>query len=209
MPADIPGVIVKETKELGPKSTWLWLLDITVTGVEEVIRLVNNTEDVVYDSNTYTKCGFTLGPWKYTQTGELPHRTLSVTAIEVAEFMLPYVENYDGAIGAIVVTTPVNSEHLDVDMSAKAMEFKILKSSPAEEWIAFKLGAPSPLRQRLQDRYFANYCRFMAHFKGPECGYAGVETICNGTLAQCKEYGNQTRFGGEPGLRSKTVRFAW
>jgi len=209
MPANIPGAAVREANKLDTKSTWLWLLAVTITGVEEVIRLCNNTEDIAYGENTYTKCSFKLGKWKYTSDGKLPHRTLSVTNIEVAKFMLPYVDDYDGAIGATVVTTPVNSEHLDIDMSAKAMEFMILQSSPTEEWINFKLGAPNPLIQRIQDKFFANYCRFVKNFKGVECGYAGAETTCNGTLAQCKEYGNQTRFGGEPGLRSKTVRFAW
>lgn len=208
MPVDLPAEIVKDTKKLDNKSAWLWLLDITVTGVEEIIRLVNNTEDVVYGGNTYTKCNFKLGPWEYTVSGRLPHRTLSITNIEVTEYMLPYVDEYDGAIGSIVVITPVNSEHLEVDMSSKAMEFMILQSSPSEKWIAFKLGAPNPLIQRLQDRYFANYCKYVSHFKGAKCGYSGAEIICNRTLSQCKEYGNQTRFGGEPGLRSKTVRFA-
>ena len=210
MPVSVPDEINKDKNKLETQSAWLWLLDITVPGVEEIIRLVNNTEDISYGGNTYTRCNFKLGPWEYTVSGELPHRTLNITNIAVAEYMLPYVEDYDGAVGSIVVTTPVNSEHLDVDMSSKAMEFSLLSASPMEERIAFILGAPNPLIQRLpQNRYFANYCRFVSHFKGAECGYSGAETICDGTLARCKELNNETRFGGEPGLRSKTVRFAW
>lgn len=209
MPIDIPGEINEDKNKLETQSAWLWLLDITVPGVEEVVRLVNNTEDKDYGGNTYTRCSFKLGPWEYKVSGELPQRTLNITNIAMTEYMLPYVEKYDGAVGSVVVITPVNSEHLDVDMSSKAMEFEVLSASPAEEGIAFKLGAPSPLIQRLQKKYFANYCRFVAHFKGAECGYEGEETICDGTLAQCKEYGNETRFGGEPGLRSKTVRVTW
>jgi len=210
MPIDVPDSINEDKNKLETQSAWLWLLDITVPGVEEVIRLVNNTEDVVYDGNTYAKWSFKLGPWEYTVSGELPYRTLNITNIVVTEHMLPYVEEYNGAIGSTVVTTPVNSEHLDIDMSSKAMEFTIINVSSAEEWIAFKLGAPSPLIQQVpKDKYFANYCRCVDHFKGAECGYEGEEPVCDGTLAQCKEFNNETRFGGEPGLRSKTVRFAW
>ena len=208
MPVDLPDVINEDKNKLETQSAWLWLLDITVPNVEEVIRLVNNTEDIGYGGNTYTKCGFKIGPWEQKVSGELPQRTLSITNIAVAEYMLPYVENYDGAVGSTVVTTPVNSEHLDVDMSSKAMEYELISASPAEDWIVFKLGAPNPLRQGLQDKYFASYCRFVTHFKGAECGYEGEETVCDGTLAQCKEFNNETRFGGEPGLRSRTVRFA-
>lgn len=208
MPVDLPADIQKEKNKLETKSAWLWLLDVTVTGVEEVIRLVNNTENISYGGNVYTRCSFKLGPWEFTASGELPRRQLSVTNIDVAQYLLPYVEQYDGAVGSTVVTTPVNSEHLDVDMSSKAMEFMILSASPWEDNIAFTLGGPNPLIQRLQDRYFANYCRFVKHFKGVECGYSGAETVCNGTLARCKELSNQTRFGGETGMRAKTVRFA-
>lgn len=210
MPADLPSEIVEESRKLETKSAWLWLLDVTITGVEETLRLVNNTENIPYGGNTYTRCSFTLGPWRYTETGELPTRELKVTNIDIVNYMLPYVRAYSGAIGSTVVTTPVNSLHLDVDMSGKAMEFMVLASSPSEQWIVFQLGAPNPLIQRVpRHKYFADYCCVVADFKKTECGYAGAEIICNGTLKQCRQYGNQTRFGGEPGLRNKTVKFAW
>ena len=210
MPANLDGKIVKESRKLLTSSSWLWLLAVTISGVDNTIRLVNNTEDIEYFGYTYHKCNFKLGPWRYTETGELPTRELKVTNINLVDYLLPYVEDYDGIVGAQVITVPVNSAHLDVDMSAKAMDFMVLAGSPAEQWIVFVLGAPNPLIQWIQrNRYFADYCPFVSRFKGVECGYSGEQTVCNGLLSQCKEYGNQTRFGGEPGLRSKTVRFAW
>ena len=208
MPVDLPEEIDRIKNVLDTGSTWLWLLDITIPGVEEILRLVNNPENIVYGGNTYTKCNFTLGPWESTKPGEIPRRTLSITNVELAEYMLPYVEDYDGAVGSIVVITPVNSYHLDIDMSSKAQEYKIMSSSPGEKWIAFVLGASNPLLQMFpRDRYQGVYCRFLRYFKGVECGYSG-EGSCNGTYAKCKELGNETRFGADLGLRSKTVRFA-
>ena len=210
MPAELPSEIVAESRKLETKSAWLWLLDVTITGVAETLRLVNNTENKIYGVNTYTRCSFTLGPWRYTETGELPTRELKVTNIDIVNYMLPYVRACSGAVGATIVTTPVNSLHLDVDMSSKAMEFMVLASAPSEQWIVFLLGAPNPLIQRVpRKKYFADYCAVVADFKGPECGYAGEGTICTGILKKCRQYGNQTRFGGEPGLRNKTVKFAW
>lgn len=209
MPADLDGKIVKESRELTSRSAWLWLLAVTISGVEETIRLVNNTEDISYGGNTYTRCNFELGPWRYTETGELPGRQLKVTNIDLVNYLLPYVDDYDGIVGATIVTTPVNSQHLDVDMSAKAMEFMVLAGSPTETEIIFGLGAPNPLIQWVQrHRYFADYCPFVSRFGDAECGYSGEQTVCNGLLSQCKDYGNQVRFGGEVGLRSRTVRFA-
>ena len=210
MPADLDGKIIEESRKLLVSSAWLWLLDVTISGVDETIRLVNNTENISYGENTYNRCNFELGPWRYTETGELPNRELKVTNINLVDYLLPYVNDYDGIVGATIVTTPVNSQHLDIDMSVKAMEFMVLASTPTEQWIIFVLGAPNPLIQWIQrNRYFADYCPFVSRFGGAECGYSGEETVCNGLLSQCKEYSNQSRFGGEVGLRSKTVRFAW
>lgn len=208
MPVDLPAEIDRIKNVLDTKSAWLWLLAITITGVSEVLRWVNNNENVIYGGNVYTKCNFTLGPWERTSPGEIPRRTLSITNADLAEYMLPYVEDYDGAVGAVIVATPVNSYHLDVDMSSRAQEYQITRTSPAEKWIAFILGAPNPLLQRFpRDIYGAVYCRFLRYFKEVGCGYAG-EGTCNGTYISCKALNNETRFGAELGLRSKTVRFA-
>jgi phage-related protein len=210
MPADLDGKIIAESRKLGSSSSWLWLLAVTINGVAETIRLVNNTENIEYFGYTYTRCNFELGPWQYTESGELPTRELKITNIDLVNYLLPYVEDYDGIIGAQVITVPVNSNHLDVDMSAKAMDFMVLAGSSSEQWIVFTLGAPNPLIQWIQrNKYYADYCPFVSLFRGAECGYAGEETVCNGLLSQCRQYGNQARFGGEPGLRSKTVRFTW
>jgi hypothetical protein len=41
-------------------------------------------------------------------------------------------------------------------------------------------------------------CRFVRQFKGDRCGYAGIQTSCDGQLGTCTSYGNQLRFGGFP-----------
>jgi len=208
MPHELPNDINKKKNKLHTKSAWLWLLDIDIEDVDDTLRFVNNNENIVYDGNTYIKCNFELGEWNLSESGRLPNRTLNITNADLIKFLLPYNEDYDGIVGSIVTVTPVNSDHLDLDVSSKAQEYIVLQSSPGEDWISYTLGSPNPLNQRFPlSRYFGLHCRFVAHFRGVECKYDGSATTCNGTLKQCKEYGNETNFGGCPGLRSKTVRF--
>lgn len=209
MPIDVPKKIDLEKNKLQTSSAWLWLIDITISGVDSTLRFVNNNENVIYNNNTYVKCNFKLGDVKSTSAGELPRLVLSITNVDLVRYLLPYVENYDGIIGTTIITTPVNSFHLDVDMSSKAREYVVKFAKPTEKWIAFTLGAENPAIQRFPlTRYLGLYCRYVRYFKGAECRYAGVETVCNGTLERCIELSNETRFGGQAGLRSKTVRFA-
>lgn len=207
MPVDLPGEIDRVKNRLDTSSAWLWLLEITIPDVT-TLRFVNNPEDITYDGDVYTKCNFNLGPQEGGAAGELPHRVLSITNVDLVNYLLPYVEDYDGIVSSTIIITPVNSQHLDVDMSSKAQEYIIKQTSPTEKSINFVLGAANPLIQRFPlDRYLGLHCRFVRRFKGVECGYAGVETVCDGTLSRCKELNNEIRFGGQVGMRSKTVRF--
>lgn len=43
-------------------------------------------------------------------------------------------------------------------------------------------------------RIYSTTCSFA--FKGAACGYAGVGTDCDRSIAACTAFGNQTRFGG-------------
>lgn len=209
MPTEVPESINVEKNKLDSTSAWLWLLAITITGVSEVLRFCNNTENLLYGGDIYNKCSFVLGPQESSTASKLPQRTLSITNTDLVNYLLPYVEDYNGIVGATVVVIPVNSEHLDVDMSSKAREFKITHSIPTEEQITFTLGAPNPMNQKFPlSYYYGLHCRYVERFKGLECGYDGSETVCSGTLTRCTELSNEERFGGCPGLRSKTVRFA-
>lgn len=208
MPEDLPAQINIKKNKLNTGSAWLWLLDIEITG-ESTLRFVNNPENISYQGNIYNKCNFTMGGFDKMDSGRLSDVSLNITNADLVKYILPYVVDYDGLIGETIIRTPVNSDHLDIDMSAKAEEFIVTGCSAGEEWVAFVLGAPNPLNSRFpKSRYFGLHCRYLGHFKGAECGYAGAQTTCNGTPARCAELGNYTRFGGQPGLRSKTIRFA-
>ena len=208
MPQDIDKYIAIEKNRLASAGAWLWLLDIESDDFS-TLHFVNNIENVTYKGTVYNKCNFNMGGYDKSQPGRLSTLNLSITNADLINFVLPYVDDYDGLIGSAITRTPVNSKYLDIDMSAKAEEFIVTGCSAGEEWIAFVLGAPSPLNRRFPDkRYFGQYCRYVGKFKGVECGYSGAETTCNGTPDDCADRSNLARFGGQLGLRSNTVRFA-
>lgn len=207
MPVELPAEVNKEKNRMAAKSAMLFLLDFDIDGVDETLRFVNNNENIVYSLNTYHKMPFTLGKYDNTDT-RLPERQLQISNADLINYILPYVEDYEGLVGATITVTPVNSDHLDIDMSSLACEFVVKSCSLSQQYIALSLGLSNPLNQRFPlDKYFAGQCRYYSRFKGIECGYSGEETECNGTSARCKELENLARFGGQIGLRPKTVRF--
>ena len=138
---------------------------------------------------------------------ELP--TLELRVANVTRLLESDLQALDGGLGSTVNILVVNSDLLYEDYSELDMEFEVLACDSTAKWIVFTLGAPSPLRQRFpRDTFLALHCRYVANFKGAECGYSGAETSCDGTLATCREYGNSERFGGFPGMRSGSVRIA-
>lgn len=208
MPEDIDKYIAIEKNRLSSEGAWLWLLDIEIEG-ENTLHFVNNIENISYMGEVYYKCNFQMDAYNKSEPGRLSSLNLSITNADLINYVLPYVDDYDGLIGCTITRTPINSKYLDIDMSAKAEEFIVTGCSAGEEWIAFVLGAPSPLNRRFPDkRYFGQYCRYVGRFKGVECGYSGGETTCNGTPEDCEDRNNLCRFGGQLGLRSNTVRFA-
>jgi phage-related protein len=208
MPEELDKYINREKNRLASPGAWLWLLEIEIDGAD-TLYFVNNIENISYQGQVYSKCNFQMDPYNKSEPGRLSSVNLSITNADLVNLILPYVDDYDGLIGQTITRTPVNSKWLNIDMSAKAEEFLVTGCSAGEEWIAFVLGAPSPLNRKFPDkRYFGHYCRYRKNFKGIECGYSGAETTCNGTPEDCEDRSNLARFGGQLGLRSNTVRFA-
>jgi len=64
------------------------------------------------------------------------------------------------------------------------------------EWLALTLGpAADPSLGRLPFREYGPTCTYR-RFKGPQCGYSGVETTCDRTIEACTARSNAARFGG-------------
>lgn len=179
-----------EKNKVATDGVWLMLLEVDIEG--DTLRLVNNTEDVTFQGKVYTAFPFTLED--ITEDGkQLPNVRLQVS--NVTGTIQRYLEANQGLGGAPVRIYVMNTNVPDV---AEIEEhFVVIGSSADVQWCSFQLGTDFTFTRRFPPvRIMKNYCPFK--FRGLECGYRGVESHCNKTLANCRKLGNSARFGGEP-----------
>ncbi len=202
MPLDISSDAITEKNRLTSDDAWLLLLKIAYDGETPGYVCLNN-QSVVWPAsggNTYLPAIFSLSGMEETKEAEIPAVTLSV--IDLNRTLIPFLEDYNGGVGATVTIYVVHSNHLDNTTPEIQEEMEIIDVSlDHSHKITFKLGAENLMNLRCpQHRYLKNHCRFV--FKDSRCGYAGAETECNRTLTRCKELANQNSYGGFPGVGS-------
>ena len=214
MPKTLPLALIVEKNKLNTDDPWLVFLDVVLPD-ESTLQIVNNTENVVWNSTTYVGLPFQLGVNKYSQGSEIPSIELKVS--NVARSIQAQIDGLHGLIGSTVTLHIVNTGHLTEDFSELDVTFSVIATSVDSEWVTFSLGAPNPIRQRFPLYYFlSNSCNWLPHFKGHECAYGkigspsegGTDTSCKGTLEDCEAKNNSQRFGGFKGLNPNGFRIA-
>lgn len=204
MAKTLPAALVIEKNKINTSSAWLVLLDITLTDATN-LYLVQNTEDITYGGQVYTAAPFQLEIIKADSTGSIPSVTLSIG--NATRLIQQYLESLNGAVGSSVKITVVNSDNLTEDYSELELNFTVVGAKSNAEWAVFTLGAPNPMRQRFPlEQFLANYCMWVNHYKGLECGYAGALPTCTGSLDDCRIHNNSARFGGHPGLNPNAFK---
>ena len=129
---------------------------------------------------------------KQTST-ELPSCTLTVS--NITGTISRILETYDGASGGKVTVAVINTNISDEILHEE--HFVIAGVTTKKDYVSIKLGCGASLDRRYPNvRIMKDWCPFK--FKGVRCGYKGPLTTCNKTLTDCRERGNNTRFGGEP-----------
>lgn len=198
----LPAALTIEKNRLATAGAWVVLLEITLTDDDStVLRFAYNTEDVVFEGNTYTAFPFEIEATKQTSKGEIPTVTLRVS--NVTRLIQPYLEELDGGVGSVVKITVVSTKHLTEDYSELEMTFDVLATQSNARWVTFTLGAPNPLRQRFPlNQFIALHCRWRVN--SVECGLS--DATCDRTLTNCRENANSVRFGGFPAMRSGAVK---
>jgi lambda family phage minor tail protein L len=207
MALNLPPAIILEKNKLSSDSAWLALLDIKLNDIgNTVLRFVNNNEDIVFQSQTYTAFPFELDANDTNNTGEIPAITLRVS--NITRIIQAYLEELNGGVGAEVVITPINSNHLGEDYSPMQLKFSVIQTKTDPYWCYFTLGTPNPMNQRFPlYRYNAAHCNWASNYKGVECKYSGGLPTCNGTLDDCRVHNNSKNFGGFKGLEDVGIRF--
>ncbi len=165
----LPANLILEKNKLATPSAWLVLLDITLPD-STVLRFVNNTENIVFQGNTYTAINFNLEPSKSSGTGQIPTVQLSIS--NVTRIIQAYLESLDGAVDSDVQITVVNSAYLSENYAELQMLFSILSTKANAYYVIFELGMPNPLRKRFPPhRFIGNHCNWK--FLSAECNYGG------------------------------------
>jgi phage-related protein len=183
---------------------WLILLDVVINN-SLTLYLVRNTEDITFAGQLYTAFPFEMDAASQKSKGELPSISLRVS--NVTRAIQAHIEAQDGLIGNAVTIRIVNSNLLTEDYSELTETFMVLACEADVYWVTFTIGFPNPLLRRFPlDRFIADHCRYVSHFKGAECGYTGAVATCEGTLDDCRLKSNSGRFGGFPGLGKGGVK---
>ena len=183
---------------LSSDGAYLILLEIHIAGTDIILKLVRNTEDIVWNGETWTAFPFTLGNVKNTSDGEIPEITLGVS--NVNRIVQSYVEQANGGGNSPVIIRVVNSNLLTETEPLLEEYFTATKCSCKEDYVSFTLGMGYKKTRRPLQRYMKNFCN--ACYNSARCGvsaaaYAKYPT-CDHTLTNCRLRGNSTRFGGQP-----------
>lgn len=198
MPLSISTDAMREKNKLVSNGVWILLLEILYEN-ESPIRVCYNTENIEWDNLIWYACPFELGDMSESKEGEIPTVTLTVWDIE--RRISPIIDQYDGGIGAEANIMIVHSDHLDNADPELYEPFEVVEVSiDYLNRVKFNLGAENLTNYRSpSDLFLKGHCRYK-EFKGAYCLYDGPETSCDRTFRQCKQYENQHRFGGFPGL---------
>lgn len=193
----IPASLIQEKNKITQDGAWVVLLELAIDG-EDVIRLVNNNEDVIWNGYQWQKFAFELDTIKEDGQGGLPSFTVQIS--NVTRQYTSLIDSHNGATDSEVTIRVVNTEHLTETEPLFIDVSRVISTSIGLDWIVFTLGAQNPLQMLSpRERYLANHCRYK-EFKGAECGYTGADGSCNRTFKDCSDKGNSQRFGGFPAI---------
>lgn len=196
MPLDVNSNVILEKNKINSSSEWLLLIKFTYEN-ELPVRLCLTNEEVVWNSETWYPAIFSLTGIKETKGGDIP--SVPLTIVDYNGIIVPILEEYSGAVGAIVDIYVVHSDYLAESDPWSYIDAEVISTILNNNYtISFQLGTEDMSNKRCPiNKYHKNTCRFL--FKSVWCGYSGTEISCDRTFDRCTELNNQTRFGGFPG----------
>lgn len=202
--------IIQKNKLAGDQP-WLVALEVQarnpVTGIiDSTIRIVRNDEDVTIDGQTFLAMPFEM-TFEETLDG-MP--SVNVVIQDQTQTVQAYMQSYAGGAGFPVKLIVVTGDDKDALTSeADLVEyFEVITGSAdsANYTATWQLGVENPLAIGFpRRRQYTDQCSF--RFKSVECGYTGAAERCDLTLDGangCKVKANENRYGGFPGLVSRT-----
>lgn len=196
----LSAAITLDKNKTATDSAYLLCLEVDIPGLSDTIKLVRNTDDIVWNGHTWQAFPFELDELGAGAAGEVPQVNLRVANASraIERYLIDY-DNYLKSTGSsekiIVNIYVVNSNELDDPTSVVEHQYILRQPTTTTQWATFQLSADNPFKVRIpRNRILKNHCGYA--FKGDLCQYAGAETLCNRTYTRCTELSNKTNFGG-------------
>lgn len=204
MPLSLPVELIPEKNKLDSSGLFLELIEIVLSEAGITLRLVNNNEDVTWNSLLWSRSQIKSGG--FTQSNEGGIESVNIQVSNILEHNSKTIQGHiedatiDNAIGDFVNWYLVNSENLDKG-AAISFNFQILNTIAVQEWLTLSLGMKNLFHDRFPlNSYRRNLCRWKV-FGGTECRFAlSSANTCDRRFITCLGFGHQLRFGGFPGI---------
>lgn len=193
----INSSILGELHKLSSDESVIFLFGIPSIG----LFLARNNENIDWDGHHWIAFPLDVGLINVNSEGKLPE--LVVRCHDVNGLVESYVLEYGGFMGLIAEVHAINSGYLEDEGSIFSFEFEVKAPHCEADLVQIHLGVENPFSQRYPAMYLhGNLCQYTDPdgFRGVRCGYTGAQITCDRTFATCITYGNQARFGGQPGL---------
>lgn len=207
--SELSNQTILDKNSLSTGAVFLVLLEIIIPNTPTV-RLVNNTEDITWNSDLYQQFPFDFTDMSQTTKSEVSQWSLKISnstrAIE------RYLQEYDfylkqnGIDGNEITCTIRVINTNDILNTTPILEHTALLQQPTTtpQWATFKLSAKNPYNKQFPPRkIIRNFCAWK--FKGLQCQYAGTGVFCDKTLTTCRSYSNNPRFGGFVGVAGRGI----
>lgn len=198
LPTSASFIAEKNKRENAP----IYLYTIVEYNGVDNLTLAEYDTDITYDGVTYYKFPIAHENIGDNKSGSID--TVKVTLCNVNRAIQSYLEAYD-LRGKKVIIRLVWADKLD-DADAH-LDFTYYIDSygsdqnSAEFTLMPKIDVLSiTLPKRVYSRMICGWV-----FKSTECGYAGADTVCAKTKADCKLKANYVRFGAFPSVPSLRV----
>lgn len=204
----ISSIVADEKNKLNTDSSMLVMLEITIPSVTEVIRIVNNNEDITWNSQTWQRFPFDIDEISENANGETSQFAIKVSNIN--NVIGQYVRQYDvfvkvnGFQPITINLIVVNTKDLANADPVYQTPVVLSKFSVNVLEVVFTVSAKDLYRINVPThRMLSNSCRF--RFKDTSCAYGGGEASCDKTLTRCRQLNNSTRYGGFPSIGNQGV----
>jgi len=164
---------------IADQGAFLLLLEVKFDD-DNIIRLVNNTENVTWDNLEWQAFPFDIDVFGDGKKGEVPKVTLRVSNVQ--RYIQSLLEPFNGGVDSEVILRVVYSDNCtlietkpsQVDTGDVELEIELLVTgaTATAEWVTFSLGASNIYTRRFpKNLIIKNFCRWK--YQSPQCGIVG------------------------------------